>query len=86
MDIKVNARLSAYSKVNSLGNLCEHKVVTESMIGKLFEDDEMTQSVSTSQIDSLFGKTGDEESNSCPEVPEQISTVSFSDIDSLFRK
>lgn len=85
MDIKVNARLSAYSKVNSIGS-CNHGVVTESMIGELFEDDTMTHSVSTNQIDSLFSKNENQEDTPCPPPPEHINTVSFSEIDSLFRK
>ena len=95
MDIKLNARLSAYSKVDSILQSIES--VTEEQIDTLFVDtpvDDPTV-VTKSEIDSLF--TDEEkaeavkksdidglfEGNITPS--DNITSVSFSEIDSLFR-
>lgn len=75
MDIKLNARLSAYSKVSSLsgGAPSEGIPVSNEQIDQLFADLDDPVPVTKSQIDDLF-------------VPEDSETdvVSKSQIDLLF--
>ena len=111
MDIKLNARLSAYSKIDSiLGGNCSHEYVTEeqidnlfkdmeepvsvtkSEIDKLFEDVEEPKSVSKTEFDTLFAETQETESVTKDQIdelfaaPEQpVKSVSYSEIDSLFK-
>ena len=72
MDIKLKARLSAYSKVDSINHECSIDSVTEPQIDELFKDMDMPQSVTKSEIDNLF--VGEDK-------PESVSK---SAIDSLF--
>lgn len=54
MNIKLNARLSAYSKVDSITHECSIESVTEPQIDELFKDLDTPQSVTKSEIDDLF--------------------------------
>lgn len=71
MNIKLKARLSAYTKTESLASTTG--TVDRSKIDSLFPDLPQSEVVQKSQIDNLF-----------PEDVEQIETVSKSAIDSLF--
>lgn len=74
MEIKLNARLCAYSKVDYVEKPeCDHGSVSNEEIDSLFTDLEVPQAVTKEEIDDLF-----EESS------EEIKTVSFKAIDSLF--
>lgn len=76
MNIKLNARLSAYSKfTEGSHDDCEHDIVTKQDIDDLFNDidDCSTNVVTNDQIDDLFINN-----NSSDEVTKQ-------DIDDLFR-
>ena len=89
MNIKLKARLSAYSKVDAIyasvpkvskediDKLFEgtNSIVTKDDIDTLFETDFKESVISRDQIDTLF------ENNSS----EKITTVSFDAIDSLFK-
>ena len=73
MDIKLNARLSAYSKIDSISSgACCHEYVTKDQIDGLFEDMEEPTSVTKSEIDKLF------------EEVEEPKSVSKTEIDTLF--
>lgn len=93
MDIKLHARLSAYSKVDAISNgECSHEYVTEEQIDDLFEDMQEPISVTKSEIDTLFEEVDEPKSVSKKEIdklftaPEQpVKSVSYSEIDSLFR-
>lgn len=110
MDIKLRARLSAYSKVDSINKECEHEYVSEEQIDELFKDmtkpesvtkDEIDglftdikepESVSKDEIDTLFEKTTEPESVTKEEIDDlfedkedSITSVSFKEIDSLFK-
>lgn len=66
MDIKLRARLSAYSKVDSINGSCDMDPITKGQIDSLFGDDTSSivpppayvdpNVVSHAQIDSLFKK------------------------------
>ena len=76
MNIKLNARLSAYTKVDNVG--CEHPEmgsVTNEQIDQLFEGADTPVSVTKSEIDDLFTEDGD-----------HVVSVSHSEIDSLFKR
>lgn len=77
MDIKLKAKLSAYSKVSSLSTNEEltHDKVTKEQIDSLFDGSDFIDSVSKDKIDTLF----DDESES-----SEYEAVSHSQIDSLF--
>lgn len=84
MDIKLNARLSAYSRVNSTSE-CDHESVTEEEIDDLFKDTDETRSVTKSEIDSLFSKElNTVEKNNIENSEAPLKTISDSEIDSLF--
>lgn len=64
MNIKINAKLSAYSKLHGfVHDTCEHEIVSPEM------------------VDTLF----DENAPIVPTPSGSDRTVSFEDIDSLFR-
>ena len=110
MDIKLRARLSAYSKVDSITNTCEHEYVSEEQIDELFKNMDTPSSVTKTEIDELFQTVDEPESVSKTEIdslfanvnePESVTkgqidtlfkeeeqpvaSVSFKDIDSLFK-
>lgn len=72
MDIKLRARLSAYSKVNTTTSIPPNN--GESTCGRVTER----------EIDSLFEQAHEE---TIPPVVdnESVGTVSYADIDSLFK-
>lgn len=57
MDMKLCARLSAYSKVNDLNNCNTATVVTDEQIDSLFESSNVVLPVPPEQIDTLFKAT-----------------------------
>lgn len=75
MDIKLRARLSAYSKVDALHKDCEGDVITHEEIDTLFEDLGKPQAVTNKEIDKLFIDSTAAESD----------TVTFDEIDLLFK-
>lgn len=135
MDIKLRAKLSAYSKIESINDLSSNTpvpdalaagsvlgvnntgnytlfpkvsnedidelfydvatddVVTKDDIDTLFEEKEVVTSVSKNEIDTLFETKEDAKPVSKDEIDTLfkqesdpiISTVSFADIDSLFK-
>ena len=108
MDIKLNARLSAYSKVDSLRpiqtvtqpqidslfvEVTDPSAVTKSEIDTLFTNMSEPQSVTKSEIDTLFLTYKEPESVTKSEIDtmfnssetDVIKTVSFKEIDSLFK-
>lgn len=94
MDIKLNARLSAYSKIdNSTFPDCDHEHVTKEQIDELFKDTDQPTSVTKNEIDELFTETDeplsvtkDQIDNLFEEQDESnITSVSYSEIDSLFK-
>ena len=77
MNIKLNARLSAYSKVDNIG--CVHPEtgsVTTEQIDQLFQGMDEPTSVTKSEIDELFENSSSDE----------IATVTHKEIDSLFKR
>lgn len=71
MQIKLNARLSAYAKVD--GSTCDHpdiSTVTNDQIDQLFKEEDKPEAVTKTEIDMLF----------------EHETVSYSEIDSLFKR
>lgn len=91
MDIKLRARLSAYSKVDSISTgECAHEFITEPDIDKLFEDLDTPQSVKKDEIDNLFTEQEEPKSVSKDEIDKLFGTtdepesVSKEDIDDLF--
>ena len=75
MDIKLRARLSAYSKVSTTCEECDADIVTNEQIDELFDPSIDYTSVTKTQIDELFI---DEETQ------QEYDTVSFAKIDTLF--
>jgi hypothetical protein len=136
MDIKLRARLSAYSKIESISGInsnipdpdalkeghvlgvgtdgkytlfgkvtpedidgtfntsTEPDVATKDEIDNLFEEDQgSTEAVTKEEIDSLFASVDTVDSATKEEIDElfgnttdtQVGTVSYADIDSLFK-
>ena len=88
MDIKLNARLSAYSHVASFTpSDYTPPVVTPTEIDSLFISKNDPQAVTKSEIDTLFDDKPDittfQEGELAAET--EITNVSKADIDSLFR-
>lgn len=62
MEIKLNAKLSAYSKVDAVNGMCEHEYVTTDDIDSLFTEEHNSSILDTTDpnavtfadIDSLF--------------------------------
>lgn len=92
MDIKLRARLSAYSKVSAISGEgdCEHIIITDKDIDNLFENIDEPQSVKKNEIDSLFVTQEEPESvtkNEIDSLFEEVAepeSVSKDDIDDLF--
>lgn len=97
MDIKLRARLSAYSKIESINGLTSNTPVPDataagSVLGVNNSGNyTLFPTVSHAEIDTLFGNVGtddivtkDEIDTLFPEEEPEVSTVSFADIDSLF--
>ena len=84
MDIKLKARLSAYSKVDSVTSDCEHESVTEEQIDDLFKDTDTPVSVTKSEIDSLFINTTEQITIQNDSTTSSVMNVSHDEIDSLF--
>ena len=116
MDIKLRARLSAYSKIESLNGLNSnlpttgesnqgdilgvndkgqytlYPKITHEAIDSLFTKDESDKVTTKEDIDGLFPEEEKEEvvskediNNLFEESEDEIGTVSFSEIDSLFK-
>lgn len=108
MDIKLRARLSAYSKVDAIHSaheyvskdqidtlftdLDEPRSVTKDEIDLLFKETDSPVAVTKSDIDSLFTETEAPESITKNQIDSLfdedntvIRTVSFKEIDSLFK-
>lgn len=116
MDIKLRARLSAYSKIESISGLNSNTpvpdataagsvlgvnnsgkytlfpTVSHSAIDGLFADVVTDEIITKDEIDTLFQEekheepvTKDEIDTLFVEKEQEISTVSFADIDSLFK-
>ena len=92
MNIKLNARLSAYSKVDSIqSGECSVDTITNEQIDELFEDLDNPQSVKKDEIDTLFKTQEEPESVSKDEIDNlfvdedhTVTSVSYNEIDSLF--
>ena len=88
MDIKLKARLSAYSKVDSLS--CDHEYVTEGQIDELFQNMDEPSSVTKTEIDNLFTEIDEPESVSKTEIDklfknvDEPESVTKDQIDDLF--
>ena len=94
MDIKLNARLSAYSKVQAVSDSCEHEYVSKEQIDELFKETDLPTSVTKSEIDELFENTDEPTSVTKDQIDDlfeeeqdesNITSVSYSEIDSLFK-
>lgn len=94
MDIKIKARLSAYSKVNSFGDVNIDNV-RNSDIDTLFKEEPKEGTVTKDEIDTLFSnepnKYGTVDKDTIDtlfteEDEEEVESVSFDEIDSLFKK
>ena len=79
MDIKLIARLSAYSKVGSTDSTLD--TVKYGDIDTLFQPQEPERVVTKDEIDTLFKEPEIEEDI----MEEDIEAVSFESIDSLFK-
>ena len=80
MDIKLRARLTAYSKVDSIEGIVSNlPTIDKEHIDSLF-DGPSDRVVTKEEIDTLFDGESDVSSES------KIGTVSYSAIDSLFNK
>lgn len=79
MDIKLRARLTAYSKVDSIeGTVSNLPTIDKEHIDSLF-DGPKDRVVTKEEIDTLFDAPENTKDN-------KIGTVSYSAIDSLFSK
>lgn len=76
MDIKLRARLSAYSKVDALSS--NPDTVKHEDIDSLFQPQEPDKVVTKDEIDTLFKEEAEDV------LDEDIEAVSFASIDSLF--
>ena len=77
MNIRLNAKLSAYSKIDSFDSeLVDAEKITHEQIDSLFDGLSKPEAVTKTEIDTLF----EEE-----DAKENASVVSFSRIDTLFR-
>lgn len=76
MDIKLRARLSAYSKVDALSS--NPDTVKHEDIDSLFQPKEPDRVVTKDEIDTLFKEEAEDV------LDEDIEAVSFASIDSLF--
>ena len=98
MDIKLRARLSAYSKIESISGLNSITPVPDataagSVLGVNNTGNyTLFPTVSTAEIDNLFGDVGTDDIVTKEEIDTlfkeeepEITTVSFADIDALFK-
>ena len=86
MEIKINARLSAYSRVDEIHG-CNIETIPNEEIDRLFEDLDEPISVTKDEIDTLFTDTNSDKISidiKASESGDVLETVSKTAIDSLF--
>lgn len=87
MDIKLTARLSAYSKIDSLNSI-SNPTVTPEVIDTLFPQNGYSASVTKKDIDNLFIEEESDKVVDKEQIDELFDEttrkVSYTEIDTLF--